>query len=254
MVGEIFTAHVYNGSVGYFDYVEEKRAQVAQKLLAEGFTMRSRVPSADGKRVALEDNSRVHISDIMCQLVSKNILEGDRADIAMEKGFCEIPAEIIGLMLSVSEPDSIVFARINMPMHIGTASHGTYLATAPQAFPDDASEPFLLPPFSRGMIKKDSLSVSPFKKAPATIAPLSARVLHDCYSAVCAALKERKHKVSELTKIVTPLFDKADCVPATSAVYITLYELHRKGVLKIERSSRPGVFEGLSAPIFYLSI
>jgi hypothetical protein len=190
----------------------------------------------------------------MCQLVSKNILAGDSADLAMEKGFCEIPAEIVGLMLAVSAPDAIVFARINMPMFIGASEHGNYLATAPQAFPNDAGEPFLLPPLCKGYIKKDGVSFSAFGKAPAKVAPLSARVMSEAYTLICSALREKCCTVSELAKAVKPLFDEADCVQATCAVYYTLYELKQKGILKTEISSRPGVFEGLKAPVFYISI
>ena len=252
--GEVFTAQVYNGSVGYFDHFSEKRARVAERLLGEGFSMRSRVFESNGKRVTLSDNSRVHLSDIMCQLVSKNILEGDRADLAMEKGFCEIPAEIVGLMLTVSEPDAIVYSRINKPMYVGAAQHGNYLATAPQAFPSDAGVPFLLPALSRGFIKKDTVSFSMFREAPATVAPLSASAVAESYKIICEALREGKHSVPELAKLVAPIFDEANCKQAACAVYAVLYELKGAGVLKTESSSRPGVFEGLTAPVFRFSI
>ena len=252
--GEVFTAQVYNGSVGYFDHFSEKRARVAEQLLAEGFSMRSRVIEGNGKRVMLSDNSRVHLSDIMCQLVSKNIIAGEPADVAMEMGYCEIPAEIVGLMLSLSDPDAIVFARINMPMFVSASKHGNYLATAPQAIPDDASEPFLLPTFSKGYIKKDAVSFSPFKKSPAIVAPLSARVMSEAYDVICAALREKSRTVPELTKAVKPIFGEADCCQAGCAVYSVLYDLKQKGILKTEVSARPGVFEGLTAPVFCLSI
>lgn len=253
--GEVFTAHVYNGSVGHFDYIDEKRARVAEKLIKEGFSMRSHVFGSNGKRVTLSDNSRVHISDIMCQLISQKMLQGERSDIAMENGFCEIPAEIVGLMLSANDPDAIVFARINMPMHAGFADHGTYLASAPQAFPNDKKgEPYLLPAFSKGYIKKNGISLSLFEKAPATLAPLSASLMSESYAAVSKALRESKRTMPELAKLIKPLFDEADCLQAACAVYKILDDLKQKNLLKIERGTRPGVFEGLSAPVFYLYI
>ncbi len=253
--GEVFTAHVYNGSLGFFKDLNPKRVALAEQLLSEGYKMRSLVSESNGKNLTLTDGSRVHISDLMCQLVSKKMIEGERADLAMEKGFCEIPAEIVGLMLSVKDPDAIVFARMNMPMHVGTAKHGNYLATAPQAFPDDAKgEPYLLPVFSRGYIKKDGVSFSQFEKSPATVAPLSPRLMSESYTAICRALRESKHRMSELTKLIRPLFDEADCQQAACAVYAILAELKHQKLLKIEHGTRPGVFEGLTAPIFYLSI
>ena len=174
--GEITSAQVYNGSLGHFEYLNDRRVALAESLIAEGYNMRSRVP-ANGKRLELTDGTRVHISDLMCQLIAKRMCEGDSAVRAMEKSYCEIPAEIVGLMLSLSEPEAIVWARINMPMHVGRTDHGIYLASAPQAFPNDAGEPTLLPVFSTGLIKKDGFTARPFKSAPATVAPLDGKLI-----------------------------------------------------------------------------
>ena len=252
--GEIINAQVYNGSVGHFSYIDEKRVAIAERLLSDGYKMNSFTKSGEAKRVRLTDGSLVHISDIMCQLIVEKLDTGMNADIAMEKSFCEMPAEIVGLMLSLAEPEAITYARINMPMFVGFADHGAYLASAPQAFPCDAGVPNLFPALSSGYVKKNGFSATAFESAPATVAPLSARVVGECYGAVVEALKEEKHTLPELAKLVKPIFDSADCLQAATAVYAVLYELKKQGILKIEHSTRPGVFDHLTAPIYYLSI
>ena len=252
--GEILSAQVYNGSLGIFKDLNPKRAELAERLLSDGFKMNSHVPSGDVKNLILNDGSRVHVSDLMCQLVSKNFLDGDRADLAMEKGFCEIPAEIVGLSIFAGVEDSIVFARINMPMFVAFCDHGAYLASSPTAFPADAKDPILLPALSSGFVKRDSFSASPFENDPASVAPITARVIGEGYAAIREALRTGKHTVPELAKLVKPMFDGADCIQASSVIYASICELKKQGLLKIERGEIPGVLAGLKAPVDYLYI
>ena len=250
--GEVFTAQVYNGSLGFFKDLNPKRAALAAELLSEGYKMRSFVPESNGKNLTLNDGSRVHISDLMCQLVSKNILGGEPAHRAMELSYCEIPAEIVGLMLSVTEPDAIAFARMNMPMFVSYGDDGAYLASAPQAFPDGLSDPHLFPVFSSGYIKKDGFSCAPFKKAPSTVAPITESVRHRAYEKIYSALLEEKQTLSSLAKLANTCFDDADCKQSATLAYSILYDLKKRGLLKVKKDTKPGVFDGLTAPVYYL--
>ena len=251
--GEYMTALVANGTVGCFTHREPDYIKIAESLLAEGYHMRSALPS-NGKKWTLTDNTRVHLTDVLCQLMSKKIVDGADTVTAMMEGYQEISIENIGLLLSVTEPDAISWARINFPMHRGVAPHGTYLATAPQAFPEDAGEPYLLPVLSAGLIKKDSFTCRRFENPPATVAPFSARVRAESYRAICEALREGGKTVPDLGKVVKPLFDEADCLQIGAAIYGALYEIDRQGRLKVERGYKPGVYEHLKAPVFYMSM
>jgi ASC-1-like (ASCH) protein len=139
-------------------------------------------------------------------------------------------------------------------MHVGRTDHGIYLASAPQAFPDDAGEPYLLPVFSAGLIKKDGFTVTPFKSEPATVAPLDGKLICRARSLICETLRVEKKKLSELAKSVKPLFEAAECRQNACAAYRVLYELKRQGVLRSDRARIPGVFDGLSAPVDQLWI
>ena len=261
--GEVFSALVLNGSIGCFKPLDQKRIEVAEQLLSEGFDMKTQlgadykvtsVLQKPGAAVFLGDGSRVHPSDITCQLTAKFMLEGLSAPKALTRCMSEIPKEVVVLMLSLNEPEAISWTRVNQPMHLAYADHGAYLATAPQAIPDDAGEYILLPVQSSGLVKRDGFTVEPYKKAPARIAPLTPRVRRDVYETIVCALKTEKHTLSSLTKLAKPLFDEADCVQGTASVYPVLCDLKKRGILKIEKGSRQGVFEGLSAPVDYLYI
>ena len=261
--GEIISAMVLNGSTGYFKPLDGKCVCVAEQLIAEGFTMRSRLPAdyedvsvlgKPGAFLTLGDGTRIHPTDLSCQLTGKYLLAGESAPDALTHALCELPKEIVGLMLSLDEPEAISWTRVNQPMHVAFADHGAYLATAPMAIPEDAGEYSLLPVLCSGLIKKDGFSARRYEKHVATVAPLSPRVRHEAYELICRALREKKCKLSDLSKLVKPIFDSADCVQATPLVYPILCDLKRCGLLKTERSTRPGVFEGLTAPIDYMYI
>jgi hypothetical protein len=71
---------------------------------------------------------------------------------------------------------------------------------------------------------------------------------------MCEAMRKEQQSFQMLRNIVVPLFDKADCDQANTAIYVVLYDLYRDGRLKIETRYVPGVFEGLLAPAAYFSV
>ncbi len=253
---EILTAFVLNGTYGCCENNIQQYARLAENMIASGFEFKSRTKSC-GNPLTLSDGTMVHGSDLMCQLVAKNILNGMDTATAMENAYCEMPEEVVGLLLSTLEKNAIAWCRMNYPMHIGFASHGAYLATAPLAFPKDASEPLLLPTLSSGYVYKDHFTCKPFKNPPLKVAPLTTKIKHDVYEIIYNALKEGDKTYHELRKSVLPLFEndtEYDCVQVAAAVYGVLYDIDRQGELKITAKYNPGVFDGLKAPVYYMSL
>ena len=251
--GEIKTAFVLNGTGGCFDSIKTKGVQIAERLEGKGFEFKSKVPS-NGKSITLSDHTRVHPTDVMCQLIGEKMEEGFNVPDAMAEAYCEFPKEIVGLMLSLAEPNAIAWSRMNFPMHIGFADHGAYLATAPQAFPKDAGEPHLFPILSSGLIYKDHFTCKPFKKQPAKVAEFNSHTRKITYDAICEAMRKEKQTVPTLGKLIWDMFDPADCTQLGAAIYSVLYDLDRQGKLKMETVYKPGVFEGLQAPVYYMWI
>ncbi|MBQ5821038.1 MAG: hypothetical protein IIW31_07355 [Clostridia bacterium] len=247
-------AYVANGTGGFFKEKNREAAAIAEALLKEGYRFDSRVSGQTEKYQSLSDGTMVHMSDTMCQLILRNMDRGDDADLAMANGFCEMPAEIVGLLLSLDAPDRINWSRINYPMSVAFASHGAYLASAPYAIPDDAREPHLLPANSYGCVFADRFEAKPFENPPATVAPMDSRLRADAYAAVVNALKDGAKCISELNKQIAPLFEAANCAPTGATCYDVLYSLHRQGRLAVEIRTVEGVFDGMTAPKSYFSL
>lgn len=251
--GEVKTAFALNGVVGCGKKYKERFVPLAEELIADGYELKSRVES-NGKTLTLTDNTRVHISDVTTQLVSRRILNGMNTVDAIEETYCQLPKEVVGLLLSLTEPDAITYGRMNFPMHVGFAEDGAYLATAPQCFSDEVGDATLLPIMSSGLIYRDRFTSKAFRKHPFKVAPLTEHVRVKCYEACMSALKAGRTTVPELGKLCEPLFDEAECTQRGAALYGVLYDVHKQGKLKVEVEYKPGVFEGLQAPVYYMSL
>ena len=251
--GEVKTAFVLNGLAGCGKKFSDRWVPLAEDVLADGYELKSRVES-NGKNLTLSDNTRVHMSDVMTQLISRRILNGMNTVDAIEESFCEFPKEIVGLLLSTTEPNGISWGRMNFPMHLGFADDGAYLATAPLCFPEKVGEPILLPLMSTGVIYSDRFTCKKFKNPPFTVAPFSAKVRAEAYEGICKLISQEAVNINPLGKLCEELFEEADCTQRGAAIYSVLYELHKQGRLNIETKYKPGVYEGLEAPVFYMSL
>lgn len=247
-------AYVANGSAGCFENMKKERNDLTWQLLQEGYSMRSREPVQIGGYPVLPDGTGVHMSDTMCQLISRYIDHGAAMDDAMAAAFQHMPSEIVGLLLSLTDPDGIAWARINMPMMLGFCDHGAYLASSAMGIPADSREPIPLPPSAAGMVYRDHYTMKPFQAPPARVAPVTARLTKQAYDRICQALAEGPKTIGPLQTAIKPLFDEADCVPKTLVVYQVLCALEQEGRLKREQRRVPGAREDLDAPqtAFYL--
>lgn len=253
-------AYIANGGVGCFSSQREKHNMISDSLYEAGYRLTSRVENVGSAYCTLRDGSTVHMSDVMCNLILRNMDNGDDAQSAMENAFCEMPSEIVGLMLSVSDPDRIFFSRINQPMFLGFSESETYLATTAIAFPDGIGEPLLLPAGHSGYVGNNKFSSKPFSSSPASVAKIDAKIFHDAYELICDILtKEKKSYYNpvlglDLPNLLKPLFDEADCQPASALAYSVLYALRNEGRLNIEKTTLTCPRSGYVAPHFLLSV
>lgn len=252
--GQLRSAYVANGAAGCFAPRRPQANAITEELLRQGYGMDSLEREPIGNYPTLSDGSGVHMSDSMCQLISRNMDEGLAMDAAMEAAFCDMPSEIVGLLISLADPEGIAYARINMPMMLAFADHGAYLASSAMGIPADAREAIALAPCTAGMVYKDRYTAKPFAACPCQVAPVTARVRKQAYDAICQALSQGKQTIGPLQDVVEPLFDPADCVPVTLVVYDVLLALRQEGRLHSEINRLPGAREDLTAPkiSFYL--
>ena len=252
--GSESAAYVANGSYGCFADRTEEAGRIAASLAQDGYSLTSRETGAIGRYPQLGDGSCAHMSDVMAQLIARKIDEGLDASAAMNEAFCRMPSEIVGLLLSLTEPDCIVFSRINQPMNVSFSPHGAYLATAALAFPEDAGERYMLPALSGGRVYRDRFEAGPYREAPGSVAPVTAKVTAEAYAAIELCLKNGEKSVGELCGQIAPLFDEADCIPAAILVYHVLDALKLQGRLETIVSRAAGAAEGISAPVFMAKI
>ena len=134
------TSLIANGWAGYFLTPEQqkKRCDTALLLEREGYSFSSRSYGAVGHYPTLADGTAIHSTDIMCQYVTRLIDRGSAIPEALSTMMCELPCEVVAMMLREEAPDSIFVGRVNYPMTVGVAEDGDiYLATTPLAFPED---------------------------------------------------------------------------------------------------------------------
>ena len=249
--GQVQQAYVANGAAGCFENRRPAANALTEKLLKAGYAMDSWEKTPIEGYPTLSDGSGVHMSDSMCQLVSRNINEGLAMDDAMAEAFLEMPSEIVGLLLSLTDPEGIAWSRINMPMMLAFSDHGAYLASSAMGIPVDAREPIPLPPCASGVVYKDRYTMKPFRKLPCRVAPVTARVRKQAYDAMCEAMKKERLSIGPLQDVVEPFFDKADCVPVTLVVYDVLLALQQEGRLRQRTDRLPGARGDLDAPKIY---
>ncbi len=248
-------AYVANGSLGCFAERLGEFSDLTLRLADAGYTFPSRTFGVETKRYpTLADGSAVHMSDTMCQLILRNIEGGMDSPAAMEAAFCEMPSEIVGLLLSLKEPDSIAFSRINMPMFLAFAEHGAYLASTPLAFPEDAGEPILLPAGASGRVFANRFEAVNYKKRPASIAPIDAALICKAYEKVREILSVTEKNFSELCREVAPLFPESDCKPTAALTYQILYSLAKENALILNEKRVPGAREDIDSPKLYMSL
>ena len=188
----------------------------------------------------MPDGRYIHSTELKCQMVQKWMDEGMDPRKAVEKAAFVIPSEVVGLGLTVKEPDSILWWRINYPMFAGFADHGIYLATTPQAIPEDARNVTLLQPLSSGRVYRDRIETVPNTKTDITVAPITPGVWKACVEAMETALREKEMHHDALDRLIRPLFPQATCPPESAVDYAIMSQFQNQGKLEIIRLYESG--------------
>lgn len=243
-------AYVANGSAGIFQKRIPEYTAIADKLITDGFDMALEEP-IHSSYPTISKGKNVHMSDAMCQLISQKLFAGIEPAVAMEQSFCEMPSEIVGLLLSLAQPNSINYTRINMPMFLSFADHGAYLASTPLAFPDEIMEYKLLPENSSGTVYADCYETKKLDKPFCSIAPITDSLKEKVYQLYKDGLNT--YNMFTLEELIRPFFDSADCIQEDALLYDTLKRMKMEGILKIETQWWEGAKEGILAPKFHMS-
>ena len=236
--GKECEVYVANGQAGKFAISDKEYNSLIENLIKDGYKF----------------TSDIHMSDVMCQLITRNISNGDKAEKAIENAFCTMPNEIVGILLSLTETDKIFWGRINRPMMLSFSNGGAYLATTAMAFPKDCEKIITLPANSSGYVKSDGFEAKPFKKAPAEVAEISERIFEKGIKETRKILKDGEKTFKQIEKHMGTLFEKSDCMQEALLGYEVLRYLKNFGEINITTSMVDGAKEGLLAPQFKISL
>ena len=240
---------VVNGCGGVFksDLLESK-GSVYRELKKAGYQFSSAVTPEPDQNASSTDGILIHPSEMNTQLIDKYMWEGDDFVAASARTYLRRASEIVGLGLDLQNPDSIGWVRMNYPMFAGFADHGYYLATTPQAIPEDARHITLLTALSSGRVYRDRIVTKPFAQRKITVAPVTPSVWKACYEAMEAKLAEGEIDHDSLDRLIRPLFPAATCPPESAVNYAIMNELEKAGRLEITKYRVPGSAPGSTAP------
>ena len=252
--GSTQTALILNGAGGIFgETIRAKIPHAAQTVLSQGYTLKSAHPAVGN--VTMPDGSKVHSNDVRCQMIDRRISEGEDAAFALQEVFTDIPAEAVCLLLSLSEPDAVCFARLNFPMHLTFGNNCAYMSTAPLAFPENAGDYLLLPTMSYGKVFKNRFEAAKFLSPPATVAPITPKIAALAYEYMENRLRiTTTFNDTGLSEYLKPLYPPADTDQWATVRYQAVSELERQGRVQTETRYIEGQTENLRAPVFYLTL
>lgn len=246
--GVDYSAYVANGAGGSFGNLWDYSMKKSERLMSLGYDFSSMEVMESDIYPKLSDGSSVHASDVMCQTIQNYIDLGKDTDEAMEAAFSELPAEIVGLLISLSDKRSISYSRICMPMWVGFSSHGAYLASTSMAFPEDAHTKTLLPALSYGKVFCDRFTVNPFKVRLARVGEIDPTVEREAYDKVLTLLSKGEETMYGVVDAVNTVFTDCDCKDSTALSYKIVEGLLKSGKIYSRTVEVPGAYEGIFAP------
>ena len=250
-------AYVANGNSGIFGIRNPEFNRLADGLVAEGYKLDTEADFDGEDFNHLSNGIKVHMSDIMCGLIAREIDRGGGAAKAMENAFCTMPGDIVGLLLSLESEDRIFWSKISRPMNLAFASHGAYLATTTIAFPEDEklTAPVKLPTLAGGYVTKDSYSAKRYENPPADVVSADLSVMAKVYADVEKKLsKGGSYHINEINvvsrKYLPRLSDKLSTF--TQASYEALEALYREGAEKANYVARKTLSKAMKKVGFVL--
>ena len=171
--GEVMT--VSQGAIGIFADKSGSISRIGNELLKQGRQFASADFHLEADRyVALDDGSRVHMSNIACEYVASLLAEGYAPLDAIRKSSLDIQEESATMFLMRKYPGHLYIVNMNQRLGIYFHDDGVSLATCALAFGDDRVNLMETPQNSLLDITADNLyiktlseEIQPYQKVPA---------------------------------------------------------------------------------------
>ncbi len=243
-------AYVANGAAGMFDGTRDF-ASIYARLTAAGDVFRTVTddPNVSKSYPRTPDGRAIHTSDLLCGMIAENHLrKGMDLAAAMGAAYEEAPSEVVGLCVSVKEPDSVAACRICMPLMWGRKNGAGYLATTALAFEDEHLDNIsAVPSVSTVSMKRDSITYKPLGE------PLSRMCVPMPWAKAIRILDEKmsdgkEHHIGELYGNLKSLWPEGTIQEAAMLTFQYAHEEVKAGRAQIVKGTVKASLPGALAP------
>lgn len=239
--------YVANGSYGIYKPQRERYDRVADRFVADGFDIPCKTEEYSPKYNHLSDGSSIHLSDLVCQMIYRIKQTGIPTQVAMAQAICQVPHELVGLVMEEECADRIYFCRINAPMFVGFDESGAYLASSPTALPSHIQSFRLLPALSCGIVYRDRVEISKFTGFPHPVRGFNRRTVEKVKATLLQLFAQEEAGFPQMRKAVDAILPTHIPTQRAALIYLALYDLLRTHQI----TSRPGnrTVDGQTAPL-----
>ena len=248
-------AYIANGAAGMFAGTCDFTA-IYNRLTALGdhFHTVTDDPNVIKAYPHLPDGRALHTSDLLCGMIADNHLR-HKMDLAsaMCAAYQEAPSQVVGLSISVKEPDSIAACRISMPLMWGRKGNACYLATIAQAMNDEDVDNVSAVP---------SVSTVSMRRGEITYKPIGGKLARMCvpmpWAAAVRILDEmmsdgKEYHLKDMIDAVKPLWAEGTISEADMLCFQYVDEGVRAGRFKVVKRTIKASLPGALAPRWYLT-
>ena len=233
-------------------------SEKAQDLDRDGVEWQAHLPQPLRGYPLLADGSCVHFTEMFTHLTERYVQHGKSPIDALAAAHNELPVEVVSLTLHTDEPGCILAARRNMPMMLGRAEDGMYLASTAIAFPD---LPFIgiepLPICSACTIRPDGVSMFSLDPCAIPVAQIDMGMFAKAREILLNNLQKAdgpKSLSALMAEDTQALWPEGKLRQRTMLWYETLRPLLADGTVEVSTEMVPGAAEGIETPAFRLSL
>ena len=243
-------AYVANGAAGMFEGTRDF-AQIYQRLSEAGDIFRTATddPNVAKSYPRIPDGRAIHTSDLLCGMIAENHLR-KKMDLssAMGAAYLEAPSEVVGLSISVKEPDSVAACRICMPLMWGRKGNAGYLATTGLSLEqEDLGNISAVPSVSTVRMTREGITYKPIGGSLARMCiPMpwahAIRILDEMMA------DGKEHHIGEMYKNIRTLWPKGTIQEAAMLTFQYAHEEVKAGRLKVVKGFTKASLPGAQAP------
>lgn len=237
---------ICDNGICFTDANTPMRDKASQMLVEKGYKfLATREAEQDGFP-QFKKGSFVSDAECIALLTEEYFKETGDLTKAFARANDDMRCDLVSLMISPHEPDSIKACRTSRPMHLLMAEDESYIATTQFAFPDDVDGRSMSLPLDHiCKVKAGAVEITPVKtKGTPEVRQLDPISYREAYDRIYYLLKGRKTNPADYDEIEVAVWLKTpelwkDCEDGNYCefarlTYEILFDLHKRGLLRME--------------------